>query len=164
MPSSKSEAARTRDELMEEIGDVFRRYQRSVDVLDDVACRLMGVNRTDARVLDLLEHHGRMSAGDIAAGAALTSGAVTGVLDRLEKAGYARRVADERDRRRVLAEPTEKMAQAARDLYHGIRPKGVAAMEPYSDDDLALVARFVAAVTAITEQHAAELLERERQR
>jgi DNA-binding MarR family transcriptional regulator len=161
MPSSKSEAARTRDELMEEIGRVFRGYQRSVDGLDDIASRIMGVNRTDARVLDLLDQHGRLSAGEIAAGAKLTSGAVTGVLDRLEKAGFVRRVADEQDRRRVLVEPTEELLRAAQQIYYGIQAKGIAAMEPYSDDDLALVARFVADVTAITEQHAAELLERE---
>jgi DNA-binding MarR family transcriptional regulator len=112
-------------------------------------------------VLDLLDQHGRLSAGEIAAGAKLTSGAVTGVLDRLEKAGFVRRVADEQDRRRVLVEPTEELLRAAQQNYYGIQAKGIAAMEPYSDDDLALVARFVADVTAITEQHAAELLERE---
>src|SRR4051812_50130178 len=69
MTSSKSGAARTRDELAAEMTRAFREYQRSVDALDELASRLIGVNRTDARVLDLLEQHGRLSAGDIAAGA-----------------------------------------------------------------------------------------------
>jgi DNA-binding MarR family transcriptional regulator len=146
---------------MGEIARTFRRYQRAVDALDELASRLMGVNRTDARVLDLLEQHGRMSAGEIAAGATLTSGAVTGVLDRLERSGYARRVADENDRRRVLVEPTPKLLDAARDLYHGIQPKGAAMMERYSDAELALIMRFLDDVTAVTEQHTAELLERD---
>jgi|tagenome__1003787_1003787.scaffolds.fasta_scaffold20677962_1 DNA-binding MarR family transcriptional regulator len=162
MTSSKSGAARTRDELAAEMTRAFREYQRSVDALDELASRLIGVNRTDARVLDLLEQHGRLSAGDIAAGAALSSGAVTGVVDRLERAGYARRVADEEDRRRVLVEPTEKMIEAARDIYHGLGPKGEAAMKRYSADDLRVIVRFLDDVTELTNRHAAELRERGR--
>ena len=68
----------------------------------------MGVNRTDGRCLDLLEHRGQMSAGELARASGLSTGAITAVIDRLEHAGYAQRVADPADRRRVLIEPTAK--------------------------------------------------------
>src|SRR3712207_627365 len=95
---------RRRTELIQELTTVFRHYQRSVDALDEVAGAILGVNRTDARVLDLVQERGRLTAGEISVGAAITSGAVTGVVDRLERAGYVRRVPDPDDRRRVLVE------------------------------------------------------------
>src|SRR5436853_3489308 len=97
--------SKARETLLAEVGEAARVYQRSVDALDELAAKLMGVNRTDQRVMDLLEQHGRLTAGKLAAGSALTTGAVTGVIDRLAEAGYARRVRDDADRRKVLVEP-----------------------------------------------------------
>src|SRR3954462_15625231 len=147
--------------LMQEMTDVFRKYQRSVDALDELATGLIGVNRTDARVLDLLEQNGRMTAGEIATGAALTSGAVTGVIDRLEKAGYAVRVRDQDDRRKVLVEPTEELRKRAQEIYYEMGPEGEKLMRAYTDDELRLVLRFIENVTALTEEHAAKLRARE---
>ena len=50
---------------------------------------------------------------ELAAEAGLTTGAVTAVIDRLERAGYARRVRDDEDRRRVKVEVTPKLEQLA---------------------------------------------------
>src|SRR4051812_49749112 len=108
---------KARQELGEEIGRVFRNYQRSVDTLDELASQLMGVNRTDARVIDLLDQEGRLTAGQIAAGAGLTSGAVTGVVDRLERAGAARRVAHEGHPREGLVEATGEGRRGAPEIF-----------------------------------------------
>src|SRR4029450_6962032 len=88
-----------RDRLYEELTDEVRRFQRSVDVMDETACAIMGINRTDARAMDLLQQYGAMAAGGLAEEAGLTSGGTTAVIDRLEKAGYARRKPDANDRR-----------------------------------------------------------------
>src|SRR4051812_267775 len=178
--------SKARQELHERMTTVFRTYQRAVDTLDELASGLIGVNRTDARVLDLLEQNGRMTAGEIATGAALTSGAGTGgvdrlqkaghpgrgphegdpgqagVVDRLEKAGYAVRVRDEDDRRKVLVEPTEELRMRAQEIYYEMGPEGERLMRAYSDDELRLVLRFIEEVTALTEEHAAKLRGRER--
>jgi DNA-binding MarR family transcriptional regulator len=151
--------SKRREALVEEVTNAFRSYQRAVDALDETASELMGVNRTDARVLDLLQQYGRLTAGEIAVGSSLSSGAVTGVLDRLERAGYARRVRDEADRRRVLVEATTKLHDRANELYAPIGPKSERAIRGYSDAELELVARFVRDATAITVEHAAELRE-----
>jgi DNA-binding MarR family transcriptional regulator len=66
-----------------------------------VAARL-GINSTDLECLDLLGRGGPMTAGALAEAAGLTSGAVTGVVDRLEAAGFAERRADPLDRRKVV--------------------------------------------------------------
>jgi DNA-binding MarR family transcriptional regulator len=149
-----------REALMRDLSEVFREYQRSVDKIDELATGLMGVNRTDARVLDLLEENGRMTAGEIAEGAGITSGAVTGVIDRLERIGYAKRVRDEMDRRKVLVEPTAKLQKAAQDIYYGIATKADTKMRAYSDDEIRVVLRFLRDTITITDDQAAELRER----
>ena len=63
----------------------------------------MGLNPTDYKVLDILHRAGRMTAGEIAAETGLSTGAVTGVVDRLERGRWAERVKDPDDRRHLGA-------------------------------------------------------------
>ena len=76
------------------------------DAFDNLAAERLGVNETDLHCLNIIENSGGLTAGELAAQAGLTNGAVTGVIDRLEKAGFARRVPDPADRRRVNVEVT----------------------------------------------------------
>lgn len=64
----------------------------------------MGLNTTDQRALDLINQSGPMTAGELAEITGLTTGAVTGVIDRLEKAGFVQRAKDPHDRRKVVIE------------------------------------------------------------
>ncbi len=63
---------------------------------------------------------GGVTAGALAAEAGLTTGAVTGVVDRLERAGYARRVRDATDRRRVQIEVTEDFYARADEIWRPV--------------------------------------------
>src|SRR5437763_7256662 len=117
--------------LLQELIDGTRAGQRAADRVDDAATRLMGVNRTDGRCLDILEQRGRMGAGELAAEARLTSGAVTAVIDRLERVGYARRVPDPDDRRRVLVEPTEKVYAVTAELMGRMGEVGFPKVDSY---------------------------------
>jgi len=123
-------------------------------VVDDVVCELLGINRTDARCLDVLEERGRMSAGELATAARLTSGAITAVVDRLERLGYVRRVADPADRRRVLIEPTPAVYEATRELMQVLADEGRPMVERYSDDQLRLMLEFTRAGRELQERHA----------
>src|ERR1700758_4524341 len=111
-----SEIFDERARLQRELSDEVRANQRSTDVVDELVSQLMGINRTDSRCMDILDQHGSMSAGDLAEASRLTTGAITAVIDRLERAGLARRVADPTDRRRGLGEPTEKAFELANEL------------------------------------------------
>ena len=68
-----------------------------------VADRL-NLNITDYKCMDFIARFGPMTAGKLAELSGLTTGAITGAIDRLEKAGYARRVDNPRDRRSVIVE------------------------------------------------------------
>jgi DNA-binding MarR family transcriptional regulator len=69
-----------------------------------VAARL-GINPTDVECLGVIAA-GDVTAGDLARATGLTTGAITGVIDRLEKAGLARRERDRNDRRKVYVRMT----------------------------------------------------------
>ncbi len=149
-----------RERLLWELADAVRAGQRGTDVIDDLAAALMGVNRTDARCLDILDQRGRMSAGQLAQEAGLTSGAITAVLDRLTRAGYVRRIDDPADRRRVLVELTQQARDASEDLFGGLRDLWLPFSERFSDDDLRLLLEFHRVGREIQERHTAFLRRR----
>ncbi|MGH2885425.1 MAG: MarR family transcriptional regulator [Solirubrobacteraceae bacterium] len=144
-----------REELYATLGNEVRANQRATDVVDELVCQLLGINRTDARCLDILDQHGSMSAGDLAEASRLSTGAFTAVIDRLERAGYARRVPDPADRRRVLveltpkayAESTELMVEPMRALYG---PRAAS----YSEEQLELFIEFTRWGRELQERHA----------
>lgn len=78
----------------------------------------MGLSSTDEKCLDLaMRADGVLTAGRIAELSGLSTGAVTGVIDRLERAGYVRRVRDPHDRRKVLVEVTPQNAEKFAHLF-----------------------------------------------
>jgi DNA-binding MarR family transcriptional regulator len=83
------------------------------------------------------------AAGELAAGMGLSTGAITAMLDRLERAGYVRRVRDPADRRRVLAEPTELSGERGREIYGPFGEQVEPMFARFSDADLALIRDFL---------------------
>lgn len=128
--------SKDREQLLTDVRDAFRRNGQAGDTMDQAACEFLGVHRTDARLLDVLQMAGRMSAGELARQGQLSPGAVTAALDRLEAAGYVRRLRDRDDRRRVLVEPTERMAKLTEELYGPLAASGADLLDRYSDDQL----------------------------
>jgi len=106
-----------KDDLIDEVTLEIRAAQIAVDQMDDAACRALGVNRTDGRCLDVIDREGPVAAGRLAEASGLTTAAVTAVIDRLEKAGYARRIGDPHDRRRVLVELTPRLRERAEAIW-----------------------------------------------
>jgi DNA-binding MarR family transcriptional regulator len=150
-----------RHRLYDELSGEVRANQRATDVVDELIAQLLGVNRTDARCLDILDERGSMSAGDLAEASRLTTGAITAVIDRLDRAGLARRVPDPADRRRVLVELTPKAYETAMELM--VKPM-IELWQPlgerYSDDELRLFIDFTRRGREIQERHADWLRER----
>jgi DNA-binding MarR family transcriptional regulator len=154
-----------RSRLYAELGDEVRASQRATDVVDELMCQLLGINRTDARCLDILDQHGSMSAGDLAEASRLTTGAITAVIDRLERAGYATRVPDPADRRRVLVELTPKAYAVATELMvEPMRALYTPMADRYSDEELRLIMEFTRAGRELQERHAEWLRARLRER
>jgi DNA-binding MarR family transcriptional regulator len=100
-------------ELIDELVSEFRISGNQDSAFDNLAAERLGVNRTDLHCLNTIENAGGLTAGELSRETGLTTGAVTGVIDRLERAGYARRVPDPEDRRRVKVEVTPKFYSRA---------------------------------------------------
>src|SRR5918999_6195630 len=106
----------SRDLIVKAFGDAVRAYQTVNDNFDQAVADHLGMNRTDARCVDLIDQAGGMTAGELARAAGLTTGAVTAVVDRLEAAGLAQRVHDPEDRRRVRIESTARLWEGTEQL------------------------------------------------
>ena len=146
-----------RNKLIAAINLEVRRSQNRTDAYDEAVAEAIGINRTDHRCLDVLEQEGGATAGRLAELMGLTTGAVTTVLDRLERAGLARRVRDESDRRRVHVVLTEKAGEVLWPFYEPLQRLGEELYSRYSDDELALLLGFLVAGAELYEEVFAEL-------
>jgi DNA-binding MarR family transcriptional regulator len=108
---------KSKQELARELGDEFRINQNLNEVFDEAARSRLGVNATDLRCLDIIQRLDGVTAGELAREAGLTTGAVTSVIDRLERAGYAKREADPSDRRKVLVRMTPAAFEAVYSIW-----------------------------------------------
>jgi DNA-binding MarR family transcriptional regulator len=144
----------------------MRGWQTDQDIFDDLVAIYARLNRTDTRVLDLVDRAGRMTAGEIAASARLSSGAVTALIDRLETQGLVRRVRDATDRRRVLVEVTDKVAELMAPVFGPLAEEGYRNLKEWSDEDLKTVMRFLTLNREALSRHATRvqnlITERER--
>jgi DNA-binding MarR family transcriptional regulator len=141
------------DELVYEI----RRSQEATQRFDDAVAEAAGLNRTDMRCLDVIGLEGPVTAGRLAEATGLTSGAMTTALDRLERAGYARRVRDTADRRRVLVEVTPLALEGAQRFYGDHMAQSERLYQHYTEAELALLLDFVRGSRLFNEQSAAKL-------
>jgi DNA-binding MarR family transcriptional regulator len=148
---------KTKKDLIRDLVDATRANQVATDKMDEAGGLALGVNRTDGRCLDLIDQAGRISAGELAAQSGLTSGAMTAVLDRLEKKGYVRRVADPNDRRRVLLEATDEMRRRGWELWGPISERSMPVLEKLTTSEIELLIRFMRLGTELNETRAAEI-------
>jgi DNA-binding MarR family transcriptional regulator len=142
-----------REAIIEAGGQVFRAYQTSNDNFDQAIADHLGMNRTDMRCVDLIDQAGGMTAGELAKAAGLTSGAVTAVIDRLEKAGMAARVPDPADRRRVRIEVTPKLWELTGPLMAPFLEESSAILDGYSTEELERFTEFMRHVIDVQAKH-----------
>jgi len=154
--------AESRDDVLSEVAEELRLSGVTNDIADQVVADFLGLNRTDTRCLDIIERLDGVSAGRLASEAGLSTGAVTTVLDRLERAGYARRVQDPGDRRRVLVELTPAARRELQQLYAPLTNATMRQLEGYTTDEVSLVRDFMRDNRRLNEAHAERVRARRR--
>ena len=154
--------AESRDDVLSEVAEELRLSGVTNDIADQVVADYLGLNRTDTRCLDIIERLDGVSAGRLASEAGLSTGAVTTVLDRLERAGYARRVQDPGDRRRVLVELTPAARRELQELYAPLADATMRQLEGYTTDEVGLVRDFMRDNRRLNEAHAERVRVRRR--
>ena len=123
------------------------------------AAESIGLGITDIKAVTILLQEGKMTAGEIAQRLMLTTGAVTNLLDRLERKDIIHREADPKDRRKVLvsADPKSFMGTAASDAYESMGEAYAHLLSQYTIDTLNMLVDYHEKQIAITKQEITKL-------
>jgi DNA-binding MarR family transcriptional regulator len=149
--------SKSRTDLLKQLEETLRKVGAQSVLLSDTVARLVGVNSTDLECLDLLEMAGPTTAGRLAEHAGLTTGAMTAVIDRLEHAGYARRVRDVEDRRLVHVEALPRNFKHVAGLYRRLAESTARLHEEYDDRQLTLIVDYLTRALSLAADHVAWL-------
>src|SRR3954454_6182109 len=133
---------KARAALLGELEEAMRRSSAQGVLYGQTVANVAGIANSDLECMDILYLEGRVTAGRLAEVTGLTTGAITGVVDRLEKAGLVRRERDPADRRKVfIGIVPENVAKVGR-FYEHMQRGMVKLWESYSDAELRLLLEF----------------------
>jgi len=127
----------------ERVASEIAQFQNATGAVDEAAGAVLGLNPTDLRCLGQLYARGPSTAGELATACSLSRGAMTTALDRLERAGYARRVRSEVDRRQVVVEVTLHALERMEAIWGPIARAGRAQLAEFSDEQLSFLLDFL---------------------
>jgi DNA-binding MarR family transcriptional regulator len=155
-PSGKSDRAT----LLGKLWDLGRRMSTQTVFLHEAIAQTVGLNATDTKCIDLILRapKGMLTAGQIAELSGLTTGAVTHILNRLEKRGFIERLRDEHDRRKVLVRVSEESLAPLTPRYEAIGRRFMSLVEQYGDRELRLICEYMEQATAMSERELAALV------
>jgi DNA-binding MarR family transcriptional regulator len=153
--------AKFKDALIGELITAYRNAANRDAAFDKLAAARLGISLGDLQCINIVESRGGVTAGELAVESGLTTGAITAVVDRLERAGYARRVRDERDRRKVKVEVTDTFYARAGEIWGPVAAEWQQAIAArFSTEELGVIVAFLTQVEALAERHAARLADR----
>jgi DNA-binding MarR family transcriptional regulator len=148
-----SKSPPSRDDLLKTLDETLRNVGAQSVLMSDAVAKLVGLNPTDLECLDLLGLAGATTAGRLASATGLTTGAMTAVIDRLERAGFARRVRDAEDRRCVLVEARPEKLRRIEMLYVPIARAVARLNEDYGDRQLAVIVDYLSRAVTLSAEH-----------
>ena len=147
-----------RIELIEALNHESRQFSTATVLFHSAIAERLGLNPTDHKALDILFQTGPLTAGELAELTSLTTGAITGVIDRLERAGFAQRKQDSNDRRRVIIQPLlEPAEREIGPLFASLGQTVVELTSRYSDQELAVILDFIKRAVLVMREEAARL-------
>jgi DNA-binding MarR family transcriptional regulator len=142
---SKTSVSKKREELFAALAQEGRRHSTATILFHHAIGNLLGLNGAEHKYVEILWKHGSMTAGEFAELAGLTSGAVTGIIDRLEKSGLVRRVKDANDRRRVIVEIVRdpRKEEEVEKMFKTLLEPIWQILQDYSNDQLETILDFM---------------------
>ena len=138
-----SGSAPERSGLIDELQDGGRRLSMATILFHQAVADRLGLHPTDHKCIGLLAEAGSTTAGELAEATGLSTGAITGVIDRLEASGFVRREDDPDDRRRVIIRVIPKRLG---DIVRLFEPFAAAVRElgsRYTEAELATIVDFM---------------------
>src|SRR5262245_36584085 len=147
----------SRAELLREMLWAGRQMSTSTIMLHQAVADRLGLHPTDHKCADLLHINGPMTAGELADLTGLTTGAITGVIDRLEAADFVRREDDPDDRRRVIVRVVPKSLHRVGRLFQSLAAAMVELCGHYTDRELATILDFMTRSREVARQETLKL-------
>jgi DNA-binding MarR family transcriptional regulator len=148
-----------RQETIQAISGRIKEMSTETIMFHQAVADELSLHITDHKSLDLIHRFGSMPAGKLAELTGLTTGAVTGVIDRLEKAGYVRRTNDPKDRRRTIVEPTRnrKLEKKIESIFKPLHERLNKLLSSYTDSELYFLQNVMTGLIELTREESNRL-------
>ncbi len=138
-----------RKKLLTQIGKDTQTFSTQVYLFKQQVAERLGLHPTDFQCINILDQHGPLTAGMLAKQLGLTTGATTTLIDRLEEAGYARRLPDQADKRKVQVTLSGPGLTKMRGIFKPIEQQMDAVWQAFSDAELATIAAYLERMLAL---------------
>jgi DNA-binding MarR family transcriptional regulator len=131
------------NEAVKQVRKLSQQYAYSSIQMHEAVARKAGLPGTDHKYLGFLMEKGQMTAGELSTLTGLTTGAVTGLIDRFEKKKLVKRRFAEDDRRKVIIEPNTKNIMALlAPLYKDFRKQSQELLESFSNKEIKIIETY----------------------
>lgn len=136
-------SARSRQKLVAALDTAGREHSNVAVLYHAAVSARMGLSAVEEKALDLLQREGPLSAGRLAELTGLAPPSVTGLINRLERKGFARRVPDTQDKRRIAVEIAPDATERFEPLFAPFGAEMAKLYAGYDDDQLAVILDFL---------------------
>jgi DNA-binding MarR family transcriptional regulator len=134
-----SENKTARNHLVSALLGAFQELSTTAIYFHQGIAEYLGLNQTDHKCISILQQYGSLTAGELSERLHVTTGAVTGVIDRLEKIGYVYRIKDPNDRRRIIIEPSLKKTEEISKVFRTLDEATTQALNKYTEKELEVI-------------------------
>jgi DNA-binding MarR family transcriptional regulator len=151
-----------KEEIIEAVNEKFIEMSTETILFHQALADILNLHITDHRCLYFLHSYGAMPAGRLAELTGLTTAGVTGIIDRLEEAGYVRRANDPKDRRRTIVEPVrnKKWERKIEAIFIPFHEKMHKLLSSYSDSESAFLLDVLTKSIELTREESKKLRSR----
>ncbi len=146
-----------RQELANQLQFLGQMASTETALFHQAAAAKYGLGITDMKALSALQQEGPMVAGQLAKRLSLTTGAVTNVIDRLERQDFVTRIPDPHDRRKVIVAVNQAKLAAGENVYLSMGEAFYRLFETYSTEQLEFLVQFYRASIELNKQEIAKL-------
>src|SRR5208282_5447000 len=150
----------TRRELLNKLWELGRKMSTQTVFLHQAIAQSVGLNATDTKCIDLILRGpgGSVTAGWLSDMTGLTTGAITHILDRLEKRQFIERVRDARDRRKIFIRVRPESLEPLTPEYEAMGIAYMNIVKRYSTSELKLICDYLEKTFEVSERELAEMI------
>ncbi|MDT5008732.1 MAG: hypothetical protein QOH57_349 [Mycobacterium sp.] len=144
----------------QDVAVVFgREFSAAVVLFNEAVGRQLGLSATERKILDVLDRLGPVTAGRLAERSGLTTGAITGIVDRLTNAGFVFREPNPHDRRSVIIRllPSAELDHLRDQVFAPFGRAMATVAACYTPAELATITGYLRQVTQVLHEHTARL-------